>query len=265
MVESLGLLGVAAGAASLGASLRWNWWRLPKDGIPVLMYHKIGDPVATSRQKSLWVSAERFEWQMKYLKEHGYQSVTFKDLTKGEMPSKPVVITFDDGYLNQYELAFPIMRRWGQKGVFYVVANAIAKDNYWHDPAQEPRIPMMNLAQIKEILQAGMEIGSHTMNHRRLLSIPREEARQEIRQSKISLEKLLEEPMVSFAFPYGNGEDEGDLVSACGDAGYRWAIGIHAGIWDGPGQSGVVPRVFVRGDDIKIDFYLGLSRGRSRM
>ncbi|MEK7288213.1 MAG: polysaccharide deacetylase family protein [Elusimicrobiota bacterium] len=252
------------GAGVLGVSLRWNWWRWPKNGIPVLMYHKIGASAPGSRQKSLWVSAERFEWQMKYLAERGYESVTFKDLSSGCLPPKPVMITFDDGYLNQYETAFPIMRRWGQRGVFYVVANGVGRENYWHNPVEEPRIPMMNSDQIKELVRAGMEIGSHTSNHHRLGGLSREEARLEIEDSKKRLEELTGEPMVSFAFPYGNGEDDPGLVEAVFGAGHRWVIGIHAGIWDHRRLRRVVPRVFVRGDDFKIDFYLGLTRGRSR-
>lgn len=91
----LGEMGaVAGGLAVLGVSARWNWWRLPQTGLPVLMYHKVGDPPEGSRLKKLWVSVEEFRWQMDYLKRHGYaEALTLRgvaDLLAGEAaPFRP--------------------------------------------------------------------------------------------------------------------------------------------------------------------------------
>ncbi|MFC1521505.1 polysaccharide deacetylase family protein [Elusimicrobiota bacterium] len=274
----------------IGFSLRWNWWRKRKGGIPVLMYHKIGHAPALSAQKELWIDPQTFAWHMEYLKSKGFESVTFKDISQGIMPEKPVIITFDDGYLNCYENAFPIMQHFNMRGVFYIVFNAIAKDNFWHDPKNEPRIPMMNLEQIITMQKAGMEIGSHTLDHKRLKTLLLDDAKYELNESKKQLEALINEEMTSFAFPYGNGEDSPDLINAAFDAGYKYVIGIHSGIWQmdsgqntedseavpeyarqdsTPGQAkdptdSVVPRIFVRGDDIRFDFMLQLKTGRSR-
>ncbi|MBI4669707.1 MAG: polysaccharide deacetylase family protein, partial [Elusimicrobia bacterium] len=142
----------AAGLGVLGASTRWNWWRLPKKGIPVLLYHRIGNPPAGSCQKSLWVNTKRFDWQMGYLQDYGYTSVNFHDLAQGRLPMKPVIITFDDGYLNQYTGAYPVLKRRGMTGVFYIVADAVGKENSWHDTEEEPRQMLMSLDIGKSVL-----------------------------------------------------------------------------------------------------------------
>ena len=263
IAETLAVLG---GLSLIGVSLRWNWWRLAKAGIPVLMYHKIGIAPKESQQKSLWVTPERFNWQLNYLKAQGYTAVTFADLKNNSLPVKPVILTFDDGYLNAYTDALPILKRHSMRGVFYVVYEAIGRENFWHDSQKEQRIPMMNLENIKTMMASGMEMGSHALTHRRLAAMPLEEAKKEIVESKQSLEKLLNTEMLSFAFPYGNGEDVAEIVKISFDAGYRWVLGIHGGIWRvNDSQARPMPRVFVRGDDTKLDFLLQLRSGRSRL
>ncbi len=263
IAEILGLAGVLAAA---GFSARWNWWRPTKVGIPVLMYHKIGHPPKESRQKSLWITPEVFDWQLNCLKARGYQTVTFADLRNKRLPAKPVILTFDDGYLNAYTDALPVLKRNGMRGVFYIVSGAIGRDNFWHDPEKEHRIPMMSLENIKAMMAAGMEMGSHALTHRRLAAMSLEEAEKEIVESKKSLEKVLNTEMLSFAFPYGNGEDVAELVDMSFKAGYGWVLGIHGGIWSANGaKAEPMPRIFVRGDDTKFDFYLQLRSGRSRL
>lgn len=258
-------LTTAASLAVLGFSLRWNWWRLPKKGIPVIMYHKIGIPPVDSKQKYLWVSQERFDWQLATLKAKGFECVTFADIKKGKLPAKPVMLTFDDGYLNNRTEALPILQKHGMRGVFYIVTEAIGRDNFWHNPDSEIRIPMMGESDLRVLLDAGQEIGSHTLTHTRMTTLSPEKAREELAASKKKLETMLGVPMLSFAFPYGNGEDNADLVKAAHDTGYEWVIGIHSGIWDGKDAYNPLPRIFAKGGEAKLDFHLQLSRGRSRL
>jgi hypothetical protein len=158
MIFELALAMVAL--AVLGLSARWNWWRSSAGGIPVLMYHKIGDPPAGSKLKKLWVSKKDFRRQMAYLLDHGHHPVTLAEIARlldggKPVPTKAVVITFDDGYRNNLENALPILKEFGFRAVLFVVTNAAGKDNFWHDPSNETRIPMLSWDQAKGFKSRG--------------------------------------------------------------------------------------------------------------
>jgi len=189
----------AVGAlAAAGASARWNWWRpAVTGGMPTLMYHKIGDYPPGSELKKLWVATADFRRQLQYLKDHGYTSINFVDWRDAEksvkpLPAKPVLITFDDGYMNNYELAYPLLREFGMKGCVFLVYEMMDQHNAWHDPASEPWLKMLTWAQIKEMQDSGViEFGSHTMKHRNLAALPLDEVRWELTESKKRLEDKL--------------------------------------------------------------------------
>jgi peptidoglycan/xylan/chitin deacetylase (PgdA/CDA1 family) len=271
MFESLPeLAGMAGGAlAGLGVSARWNWWRPHAPGLPVLMYHKIGDPPPGSRLGKLWVSTARFRRQMAYLKAHGYQPLTFGDIAafqdRGEpVPPSGVVITFDDGYKNNHENAYPVLREFGFRAVIYLVVEAIGRDNFWHDPATEIRIPMLTWKEVQEMQAGGMEFDSHTLRHPRLSRLDNAKAREEIQKSREVLTERLGRAPVSFAYPYGDGADEARLHALVREAGYRWAVSVHQGKADLASQPYGLRRIFVRGDDWTWDFHLNMTRGRAR-
>ncbi|MFA6584740.1 MAG: polysaccharide deacetylase family protein [Elusimicrobiaceae bacterium] len=181
------IIGGAAAAAAAGFSARWNWWRPKIDGMPVLMYHKIGYAPANSRLKKLWVTPENFAKQVAWLLRKGFTPVLFKDLHDaqkgaGVLPDNPVLITFDDGYKNNYTNAFPILKERGAKGNVFLTYNTVGKHNLWHDPASEGWIEMLTWPQISEMYASGVfDFGSHTINHASLTAIPFETADWEIR------------------------------------------------------------------------------------
>lgn len=261
--------GVVAGAA---LSARWNWWRRPVDGPTILMYHKIGDPPDGSKLKKLWVSTKKFRRQMAYLADEGYHPILFKDLyahwDKGvPLPPKPVLITFDDGYANNHDLAYPILKDFGFRATLFVVVQTVGWDNRWHDPKSETRIPMVTWPQLKELQKAGWEIGSHTMNHPNLERTQLKDVEIEVTKSRAIIGEFLDEVPPTFAYPYGAGADTPAIVERVKQAGYRLAVSVHSGKWplarfqEDPFR---LPRVFVRGDETMFDFHLQMTRGRSR-
>lgn len=255
--------------AALAVSARWNWWRPRVSGLPVLMYHKIGTPPAESQLKKLWVTAVMFRRHLEYLKDHGYQTWTFQEVHEAlgsgrAVPPNAVVLTFDDGYANNHAEAFPLLQEFRAKAVFYVVVNAVGRDNFWHDPKSEIRLPMMSWDQLRELQKQGFEIASHTLNHPRLSTIPLEQARQEFEESRARLDKELGSKSLAFAYPYGNGADDGRLQSLASAAGYKTAVSVHQGKADLKGNLFCLKRLFIRGDDNLWDFHLQLTRGRSR-
>jgi len=263
----------AGAAAGLGASARWNWWRPKiKKGIPTLMYHKVGDYPKGSQLQKLWVTAADFRRQMDYLKSRGYTTLHFQDLAdiedgKAPCPDKPVLVTFDDGYANNHELAYPILKELGLKGNIFLVYETLESHNAWHNPDTEPWIRMLSWPNIEEMARSGViEFGSHTMRHRVLPEIPLEEARWEMFESKKRLEEKIGRPMIGFAYPYGAGAYVPAVRELARAAGYRYDFGIKQGIspWPWKPESGPLKRLLIRGDDYMLDFHLNLTRGRAR-
>lgn len=260
---------MVAGMAALGVSARWNWWRLPASGVPILMYHKVGTPPEGSRLKKLWVSENRLRWQMNYLKQRGYTAVTMRQVADAKnggspLPARPVALTFDDGYRNNFDSAFPILGEFGFSATLYVVVNAVGRDNFWHDPASETRLPMVEWDHLAVLNKAGWDIGSHTLTHPRLTRLSLGEAEKEIVESRRILEEKIGRAPVSFAHPYGNGADNGDIRRLIQKAGYLTACSVHRGKADVAGAPLCLKRIFVRGDDTRWDFHLNLTRGQSR-
>jgi peptidoglycan/xylan/chitin deacetylase (PgdA/CDA1 family) len=257
-------------AAALGASARWNWWRPWAPGLPVLMYHKVGVPPPGSKLGKLWVSQEDFRRQMAYLLDNGWHPITLAEAAKAvdagkALHEKAVVITFDDGYRNNLDNAQPILKEFGFRAVLFVVTNALGRDNFWHDPSSETRIPMLSWEQVKTLQDAGWEIGSHTLNHPRLAKLSPEEVKKELTESRDEIERRLGVRPVTFANPYGNAADDPAVQSAIKDAGYRWSVSVHQGKADLAGNPYCLKRIFVRGDDTLLDFHLNMTRGRARL
>ncbi|MBI4377010.1 MAG: polysaccharide deacetylase family protein [Elusimicrobia bacterium] len=268
MMETL----AAAGAAAAVLSARWNWWRPRVKGLPVLMYHKVGDYPAGSKLKSLWVSAEAFRKQLEYLKRRGYTPLLFSEWRAAELgqkplPERPVMITFDDGYANNHAVAFPLLKEFGMKANIFLVHETLDTHNSWHDPESEPWIPMLSTSMLGEMQDSGLvEFGSHTMRHRNLTALSLEEVSWELKESKKRLEQKLGREMLGFAYPYGAGAYHPEIRRLARKAGYRYDFGIKQGIaplpWDP--ESGPIKRLFVRGDDYMLDFHLNMTRGRAR-
>jgi peptidoglycan/xylan/chitin deacetylase (PgdA/CDA1 family) len=181
--------------------------------IPILLYHHIQSIDYVSRYR---VPPERFEQQMKLLRDWGYETITTEMLVKAvtegaDLPPRPILITFDDGDVDVYENAFPIMEKYGFKGVFYLVSNYLNQPNY------------ISVDQVRELAAAGWEIGSHSMNHLELPLFP-ERQRAEVVESKEQLEQMLGVPVQTFAYPFGKAD--GSTIDYVHFAQYIAAMGL---------------------------------------
>lgn len=260
--------------AALAASARWNWWRRTIDGVPVLMYHKFGDPPPGTRFKAIWTSAAEFRRQLEHVKRRGCVAMTFAELRDAElgripMPPRPVLITIDDGYANNYEVAYPILKELGMKANIFLILQSVGADSRF-DAHREtaPPLPMLTWEQALEMQGSGVvEFGSHTVRHRNLLEIPFAEAREEILESKRLLEAKLGREVLGFAYPWGEGAGDPGIRRCVLAAGYRYDVSTVKGItpfpWDR--ETGALRRVEpVRGTSL-LDFHLLLTRGRTRI
>lgn len=208
--------------------------KLPKQqGIPILMYHKV-NPDPRTGGLGLRVPPDKFEWQMKYLKRNGYQTVSLTDVMDHfehgkHLPDKPIVITFDDGYKDNHDYAYPIMKKYGFTGTVFVVTKAIGNTNFFDvEKKLQPKNKMMDWNEIRAIEAGGFVIGAHTVDHPRLADIPPEVARHQIEESKRVLENGLKKPVEVFAYPYGSYNDT--VAEITKQAGFRAAVTTELGL-----------------------------------
>jgi len=205
-----------AGLVLLVVAVALGWLVSPGSGAPVLTYHVIGDGPEWFN-----VSAADFERQMVFLRDSGYTTVSLMELADGlsgrtKLPSRPIVITFDDGYENNYSAAFPILERQNMRATFFVITGKMGQPGY------------MSWEQIRNMGAVGMEFGSHTVNHFTLKDINLKELERELLTSRMMLENNLQSAAPIFANPFG--ETSPAVVDLLGRTGYRAACSSVVGM-----------------------------------
>lgn len=229
--------------------------------VPVLLYHSIAPlPDKTIPFRGLWVHPDRFRSQMAWLKRLGYRGLSLRDALpyiRGEKTGKVAAITFDDGFLNTYENALPVLAEFGFTATNYFVANQVGGSNLWDQPLGVPKVPCMSVAQMREWAALGHEVGAHTLDHVNLEKTPEDEARRQIAQSKTVLEDMLGAAVTNFAYPYGANDPVHRAI--CREAGFDTAtttVRARARPSDDPFG---LPRVYVRRRDMWPKFVLRLT------
>jgi peptidoglycan/xylan/chitin deacetylase (PgdA/CDA1 family) len=161
--------------------------------VPILLYHRIAVSPIDSQY---YVPPNKFEEQMKLLHDWDYTVISTETLVDAikegaDLPPRPVIITFDDGDISVYERAFPILQKYGLTGVVYIVGNYMDTDGY------------MSADQIKELVAAGWEVGSHSRSHRDLRKLDPAVQRAEVVEARKVLQKATGSPVLTFAYPFG--------------------------------------------------------------
>ncbi|MGD9898415.1 MAG: polysaccharide deacetylase family protein [Calditrichaceae bacterium] len=190
--------------------------------IPIINYHKIDkvrDIGITTRHP------DDFKRDMEIIRDNGYETITFADLIMGShLPAKPLIITFDDGYESVFNNAVPVMNELKLRGVIFIPADYIGKYNDWDVQFGKKRFRHMDTDQLKRLINAGFEIGSHTCSHRLLTALGIDEIIREIKQSKIMLENLLMTEIISVSYPFGRYDS--DVLKLTRDTGYRFGVSL---------------------------------------
>lgn len=159
--------------------------------IPILMYHAIADEPTTSLT-DLFVRPSELEEQIVYLVDNGFQTITFEDLDNIGAYSKPVMLTFDDGYDCNYDILFPLLKKYNVKATIFVVAASV-----WSQGR-------LSEAQIREMSDSGLvSIQSHTVTHPVLPSLDAEALEYELSMSKVRIEKITGKPVIALSYPTG--------------------------------------------------------------
>ncbi|MGL5278413.1 MAG: polysaccharide deacetylase family protein [Cetobacterium sp.] len=202
--------------------------------MPVIMYHRVIKDESEKGVHGTYVTTEQFEEQMKYLKKKGYETVTFEDLLNNrykqrfDKDKKWVMLTFDDGYKDNYENAFPILKKYQFKGIIYIL-DGIEYNKWDVDNLENPekRFTLMNQDELLEMQNYGIEFGGHTSTHPRLGELSIEQVKSEIINSKSNIEKIIGKDLLSFAYPYGSLNEEVKRIPQ--EAGYEFAVATDSG------------------------------------
>jgi peptidoglycan/xylan/chitin deacetylase (PgdA/CDA1 family)/glycosyltransferase involved in cell wall biosynthesis len=200
--------------------------------IPVLMYHRVNDGKPAGTKHGIYVTRKEFERQLGFLRRRGFTTLTLadmKNIQEGErvIPGRPIILTFDDGYEDNYVNAFPLLKEYSFSAVIFLIGNPSMRTNVWDVSDGEAEVRLMSDAQIEEMAAYGVEFGAHSMNHKRVTEIPLAEAKREIRQSNIAIKQRIKAPIVSFAYPYGKLNEQ--LKQIVKEAGFHFGVATNSG------------------------------------
>ena len=213
--------------------------------VPILLYHHIGSlPADASRAQRRWtLTPKKFDDQMRWIAKHGFHPITVVQLNdylkRGlSLPAKPIIISFDDGWKDQYSAAFPILKKYNFLATFFIITDSVGHSAY------------MNWSEVSKLSDSGMDIESHSRTHERLSILSPKEAWREIDGSKRILESHLHKPVTVFAYPFGSYDDK--VIAMVEEAGYDTAItvnGLNNGYLFRADQTYVLPRYAIEGED----------------
>lgn len=199
----------------------WYTWPL------ILAYHS----VSRHRTDGLAAHATRFEQHIAWLHARQYRALTLGQYAQGHFKKgeRIVIITFDDGYADNYEVAWPVLRRYGMTATIFLVSDYVNTTRIfpWDEkkvraPEQARHYHTLTWQQVHEMQDAGFEFGSHTCTHPELATITPEACREEVHRSRTDLRNKLGREVLSFCYPRGSLNEA--VIQHVEDAGYSAAV-----------------------------------------
>lgn len=198
--------------------------------VPILMYHHVQNLYQGNQlDKDLSVSTLNFNLQMALIKKEGFQTIKLAQLVREDFSiPHPIVITFDDGYSDVYENAYPIMQKYGFSGTLFVIDKFIGKSGY------------LDLTMIKKLAEEGWEIGGHSRTHKNLAALDEKALKQEI-----VLPDYINSPV--FAYPAGKSNEA--VRNYLKNVGVIAAVTTHYGFYKKGDDPLLIKRIRIRGGD----------------
>ena len=212
--------------------------RAPAERVPILMYHVVNTPPPGTAEPELWVSRQDLQAQMGWLAAHGYHAVTLQDVWNawhhgGLLPSRPIVVSFDDGYTSHLTNALPVLRAHGWPGVLNLQVNQTRYD--------------LKPDAVRALIAAGWEVDAHTYSHPDLTTVDDQQLRHEIADARVQLRRTFGVPVNFFCYPAGRYDTH--VIDAVRAAGYLAATTTTAGLAAPADPPFELPRVRVNGSD----------------
>lgn len=229
---------------------------LSRTRVPILMYHGVSDETDETRNAYFRVttSPKMFEQQMRLLAENGYYGCRLDAIAdNGNNNLRKTVLTFDDGFADFYNEAWPILEKYGFSASVFLPTGFIED----HERSLIKGKQHLSWDQVRELHAKGIEFGSHSITHTILRNCPRDEIKREIVESKAVIEKRLRVPVRSFSYPYAFPFDDSSLVTFLDEcvrsAGYEFAVSTRIGVDNVRGNRVFRPRLPINDlDDPKL-------------
>ncbi len=249
---------ILLGIIFIAFSIRFTWWWRPfYNGFAVFMYHHVRPAYQNKRGEDLSfaITPETFEEHVKYLITKGYNFIGLEDLSSNNI-KKPAMLTFDDGYVDNYKFVFPILKKYNIKAVIFLIAGKIGIDP-----------ELMTWEQVYEMQNSGLvSFGSHGLTHANIRRMEASSAIKELKESKHILETKLGHSISAFCYPLGAGGTDERVRKLVFDAGYLFDFSTRRGLNPWPLKSDrTIYRAFPRGKETKLDFILQTHLGRSKL
>jgi peptidoglycan/xylan/chitin deacetylase (PgdA/CDA1 family) len=267
VIAALALAVAAVVAAVVILHLETNLLgRAPRDGLRVLMYHRVGHPASRAQ-----VTPEALDGQIGWLLDNGFTPVSLSRVLASvdggaALPPRPVLLTFDDGTLDHHRALLPVLRRRGVPAALFVIGSHLGRElEYDGRPTR-----FLDAAQLRELVAAGAEIGLHTFTHRDLRTLAPAEVEEEVTRSLAALAEagVPALPVLAYpfgAYPRGAAEGQAAFFEALRRSGVRLAFRIGNRVNPLPLRSPLeVERTSVRGTDRPWEFPVKVRKGRRK-
>ncbi len=235
--------------------------------VPILMYHMVAETYDTNESKYC-CSPSKFKNQMVYLKKTGYKVIGLNELVDtikngGQLHRKSVVITLDDGYMDNWKNAFPILQKFRFPATVFVISQLVGHTNEWVQKDGCKKQKLLGWSELEKMAAKGITIGAHTRTHPLLTEIDIESATKEIQGVKKELEDVLGLPVNFFAYPYGKMNET--VKKVVGDAGYKAACSTVSGFNCKDQDIYTLRRLDIYGTDSLFQFALKLKFGTNKI
>ena len=224
------------------APMRW----FVRRGLRVLMYHK----VSSAAEDEHTVSVARLERQLRWLHEEKFRFTTIESMLRGVLPDRPVLVTFDDAYVDAFELARPVLRALGVPAAVFVPTAFIGQTSSWDRDAR----PLMDASQLRTLAADGFELALHSHRHENYAGLTAAQVTADVREGFSRLQQLGLTSMPALAYPYG-GRPRGAVARSAMQAALR-ECGVTLAFRVGNRVNGLpladpleIQRLSVRGDE----------------
>jgi len=213
-----------------------------REWTPVVIYHHVTwfKPSDDAIERGLIITPTQFDAEVRYLASHHYHTLTAAQVvtslrTGRRLPTRPLVLTFDDGYADVYPNVYQVLRRRHMTATFFIVPGLLSKPRY------------LTWTQVEEMSRHGMDIEAHTMTHPDLTMVPHVRARNEIVGCRQILQARLRRSVRVFAYPYG--DYNAFVIQTVRKAGFFAAFTTRQGWWLSADNLFTLPRVYIDNDD----------------